>query len=186
MMASHEGQIASMGRIVTDIYNSINNMNVGQISRVQQQQNQLQPVISNGTYHFWPGDDKMHRVPYGFKWPTGRNTIIMWNYWFFGDVDKNIGAYKNILSNEDLTTKECKSRRSRTVKVVDALIKIAADAGRILNQRQISVENSTAIFDFAFVELMRRIYPNQPDKRGSDLVLCAVYERMRKVERPAP
>jgi len=128
----------------------------------------------------------MHRLPYGFKWPAGRNTIIMWNYWFFGDVDKNIVAYKNILSNEDLTTKECKSRRSRTVKVVDALIKIAADAGRILNQRQISVENSTAIFDFAFVELMRRIYPNQPDKRGSDLVLCAVYERMRKVERPAP
>jgi len=43
------------------------------------------------------------------------------------------------------------------------MIKNAADAGRILNQRQISVDKSTAIFDFAFV----------------------VYERMRKVERPA-
>ncbi len=91
------------------LHSCLLNMKVGQISRVQQQQNQLQPVISNGTYHFWPGDDKMHRLPYGFKWPAGRNTIIMWNYRFFGDVDKNIGAYKNILSNEDLTIKECKS-----------------------------------------------------------------------------
>jgi len=30
---------------------------------------------------------------------------------------------------------------------------------------------------------MRKLYPNQPDKRGGDLVLCAVYEWLRKVDR---
>ena len=30
---------------------------------------------------------------------------------------------------------------------------------------------------------MRKLYPNQPDKRGGYLVLCAVYERLRKVDR---
>ena len=139
--------------------------------------------MSHGRFHVWPCDDKIHHVPYGFKWPTGRNTIIMWNYWFFGDVDKGIGPFKFIVANDDLTTKDCKSRRSRTAKVIEALVTIAVNAGRIINQRQVSGNNSTEIFDFAFVELMHRIYPNQPDKRGGDLVLCAVYERMRKFDR---
>jgi hypothetical protein len=39
------------------------------------------------------------------------------------------------------------------------------------------------LVDFAYRELMRKKYPNQPDKRGGDLVLCAVYERLRKGDR---
>jgi hypothetical protein len=75
--------------------------------------------------------------------------VARWNKYCYHEellvLYEDIGAYNNIVSNEDLTTKDCKSRRSRTVKVVNALIKIVADAGRILNQRQISVDNSTAI-----------------------------------------
>ena len=58
------------------------------------------------------------------------------------------------------------------------------NADMIQNQRQVGVENSAVIFyDFAYRELMRKLYPNQPDKRGGDLVLCAVYERLRKIDR---
>ena len=80
-----------------------------------------------------------------------------------------------INSNDDLSTKDCKSRRSRAVRVLNSLIKTAVDADMIHNQRQVGVENSAVIFyDFAYRELMRKLYPNQPDKRGGDLVLCAV------------
>ena len=94
-----------------------------------------------------------------------------------------IGPYKFINSNDDLSTKDCKSRRSRAVRVLNSLIKTTVDADMIQNQRQVGVENSAVIFDFAYRELMRKLYPNQPDKRGGDLVLCAVYERLRKVDR---
>jgi len=53
----------------------------------------------------------------------------------------------------------------------------------IQNQRQVVVGNSAAIFDFAYKDLMRKLYPNQPDKRCGDLVLCAVYERLRKADK---
>ena len=69
------------------------------------------------------------------------------------------------------------------MRVLNSLIKTAVDADMIQNQRQVGVENSAVIFDFAYRELMRKLYPNQPDKRGGDLVLCAVYERLRKVDR---
>jgi len=94
-----------------------------------------------------------------------------------------IGPYKFINSNDDLSTKDCKSRRSLAVRVLNSLIKTAVDVDMIQNQRQVGVENSAVIFDFAYRELMRKLYPNQPDKRGGDLVLCAVYERLRKVDR---
>ena len=33
--------------------------------------------------HAWPGvDERLHRVPSGFKWPIGKNTRIMWDYWW--------------------------------------------------------------------------------------------------------
>jgi hypothetical protein len=65
------------------------------------------------------------------------------------------------------------------VRVLNSLIKTAVDADIIQNQRQVGA----VIFDFAYRELMRKLYPNEPDKRGGDLVLCAVYERLRKVDR---
>ena len=57
-----------------------------------------------------------------------------------------IGPYKFINSNDDLSTKDCKSRRSRAVRVLNSLIKTAVDADMIQNQRQVGVENSAVIF----------------------------------------
>lgn len=184
MLASNDGPLANLGRGMADIMSRLDYINNGRGQPTIDQTNQQQPVMAQGRFHVWPGDDRMHRVPFGFKWPIGRNTIIMWNYWFFGDVEKGIGPYKFIAAADDLTSKDCKSRRSRTVKVINALVTIAVNAGKILNQRQVTITNSTEIFDFSFADLMRNVYPDQPDKRGNDLVLCALYERMRKVALP--
>ena len=38
----------------------------------------------------------MHHVPQGFKWPMSKNTMVIWNYWFFGEAVRGIGPYKFI------------------------------------------------------------------------------------------
>ena len=67
------------------------------------------------------------------------------------------------------------------MKVISTLVSIAVNDGRIGSQRDIHVNNSIDVFDFSFGELMRRLYPDNPEKRGIDLTVCSVYERIRKV-----
>ena len=43
--------------------------------------------------------------------------------------------------------------------------------------------NGTDVFDNAFGELMRKTYPDNPDKRSTDLPDTAMYERIRKINR---
>jgi hypothetical protein len=69
------------------------------------------------------------------------------------------------------------------VKVIYTLVDIAVNAGKFSSQRCVDVNKSIYEFDYAFGELMRRIYPDNPDKRGIDLTITAVYEIMRKIDR---
>ena len=48
----------------------------------QEANHQQLPIMAAGRIHFWPGDDRMHHVPQGFKWPMSKNTMVIWNYWF--------------------------------------------------------------------------------------------------------
>ena len=66
--------------------------------------------------------------------------------------------------------------------MINVLVTFAINAGKIRNQREVVVGNSTEIFDFAFGEFMHRAYPDNPDKRGLDLTVCAMYERWRKLD----
>ena len=184
MMSSDDGPMGVWTRGMTAIVNRLDNMDSRQVrTAINEEPVHHQQVMATGRVHIWPGDDMMHRVPHGFRWPNGKNTMIMWNFWFFGEACRGIVPYKFITPNEELCTRQCKTDRSRTVKVIYTLIDIAVNAGKINNQRCVDVNNSTDIFDYAFGELMRRIYPDNPDKRGTDLTVTAVYERMRKIDR---
>ena len=48
--------------------------------------------------------------------------------------------------------------------------------------RMLFAHNANEIFDLAFQTLIGFLYPNEPDKRGGDLVLSTLYERWRKTE----
>ena len=181
MLTSDAGPIANLSRGMNAIADRLNCMNTGSIQINSQEVDHQQPVMTTGRIHFWPGDDRIHHVPLGFKWSMSKNTMIMWNYWFFGEAVKDIGPYKFIPPSDDLTTKQCKTNRSRAAKVINILVTFAVNAGKIRSQREVVVGNSTDIFDFAFGELMKRAYPDRPDKRGLDLTVCAVYERWRKI-----
>ena len=41
-------------------------------------------------------------------------------------------------------------------------------------------DNSTDVFDYACI---RKTYPNNPDKRSTDLTDTVMYERIRKINR---
>ena len=65
------------------IVNRLNNINNGSVQIQSQEANHQQlPIMATGRIHFSPGDDRMHHVPQGFKWPMSKNTMVIWNYWF--------------------------------------------------------------------------------------------------------
>ena len=52
--------------------------------------------ITRGLMYTWPGDDRLHHVPAGFKFPSF-NVATMWNLWFYEDGMNQICSYKHIV-----------------------------------------------------------------------------------------
>ena len=106
MLTSDAGPLANSSNGMNAIVDRLNNINNGSVQIQSQEANHQQlPIMTTGRIHFWPGDDRMHHVPQGFKWPMGKNTMVIWNYWFFGEAVRGIGPYKFIPPSDDLTTK---------------------------------------------------------------------------------
>jgi len=80
MLASNDGPLANLGRGMSDIMNRLDYINNGRGQPTMDPPNQQQPVMVQGRFHVWPGEDKIHRVPFGLKWPIGRNTMTLEKY----------------------------------------------------------------------------------------------------------
>ena len=141
--------------------------------------------IGGGSIHYWIDsegrrvDDKMHMVPFGFKWPN-HVTGIMWNYWFFGDPNRKITAFKRIKPAIDLTSRDCKLKASRTKLVINKMISLAV-AGRsadITGAGDINATNSSQVYDYAFRELIKILYPTGHE-RPEDINIQTLYNRMK-------
>jgi hypothetical protein len=133
-----------------------------------------------GQVFMWGG--RFHSVPQDFRWPRRINTQAMWLLWFFGDASQNIGSYKNISVQFDLSTTACKTQRCRCGKVMEWLIKSAIDGGKIANAAEIVFENQGPVFDYAYNALVVYIYPEIGEKRTGDLTCGVIYQNMIKVK----
>jgi len=139
--------------------------------------NSTQSTTGSSTFHTWPGSDRLHRVPHGFHWPQGLTTNLLWNLWFFGDSTRSIGPYRYISTKFDLITKNCKVKRSRCCKVMDKLVSIAIEDGKITRCRDITAENTHHVFIYSYEKLINDLYSSI--RRPEDLVVDSIYERMR-------
>lgn len=141
----------------------------------------INPIDNNAhsNLHVWPvGDGRLHRVPYGFRWPS-YNTSTIWNLWFFGDLNRSIGPYKSISREHDLTRGLCKVNYSRTKSVMKALTEFAIRDGRIRSVADVNQLNHQDVFDNAMPLLMQQLYP-EPHERPIDLNINTLYNRMQR------
>jgi hypothetical protein len=125
---------------------------------------------SVGIVYYWRGyDDKVHTVPYGFKFPS-YNVSTMWNLWIFGDSVRKICPYHQISSEHDLVEKVCKTNRSRTKKVINYMIKLACEKQLIQGIRDVrDLKQSQTVFEYAYPCLLKDIYdvdkmPTRPNE----------------------
>ena len=96
--------MATLSRGIINIGERLDHMDAVRTPRhsVQHAEQQEQPLMAAGILRLWPGDDRMHHVTHGFRWPRGKNTMVIWNYWFFGDNSNVIDPYKFIPPHDDL------------------------------------------------------------------------------------
>jgi len=116
-------------------------------------------------------------VPSGFEWPQGVTVNIMWNLWFFGETQRNIGPYRHIHPKDDLKKTKCKVRRTRCYGVINKLVNIAIRGNKMTRIRDVVVQNSQAIFVYSFEKLVILAY--EKPRRPEDLVIDSFYERLR-------
>ncbi len=117
-----------------------------------------------GMVYNWPGvDDLLHTVPVGYKFPS-YTCYTMWNLWFFGNAAENICAHKSISRKFDLNTKICKSNQSRTKLIMNKLVSIAVSDGKIARASDITVQNSSELFNYAYPKLVSQLYTSPPTR----------------------
>lgn len=128
--------------------------------------------------HFWGG--KMHRVPKGFVFPS-YDTRTVWHLWFEGRPADEISPLRRINAPEDLVTAVCKSNFHRTKRVVKGLVKILVSEGRVESEKEVSADNATACFDYAFPILIASLYNAEySPERMFDININTIANRMSK------
>ena len=169
-----------------EIRDSIRNLSEQQIYGFQQQgvnlnnanNNNHNNIVNNNNNKLcprnkpfrWPGRENFFSVPFGFKWPS-YNISTIWILWHFGNPNSGIGPYKLILRNLDLADINCKVNQTRCKKVMDTLINIAIEEGKI--QRAInSITRGKEIYDHVMAILINRLYPDSHE-RPEDLNINA-------------
>jgi hypothetical protein len=135
----------------------------------------------SGEYHTWPGiDSQFHKVYAGFVWPSDC-AFTMWELWWRGDRNKRVCPYRHIDSNKDLIAKSCKTKRTKTLKVVNTLVSIAIDEQIVTCVSDIQYENSTAVFDKAYPKLIEYLYSDDVVMRSSETNILTLANRLYKV-----
>ena len=138
----------------------------------------LSDHIYAGEFHLWSDNDRSRRVPKDFVWPT-LTAFVMWDLWFFGDQEARICPYRMISGRDDLRRNQCRSYRSRTRKVIDALVQIAIDNDLIGGDEDVSLLNGSSIFDFTYPILICSLYESAPT-RPEDIVITTLYNRLTR------
>jgi hypothetical protein len=128
--------------------------------------------------HFWGG--KLHRVPNGFVFPS-YDTRTVWHLWFEGRPADKISPLRRINAAEDLVTAVCKSNFHRTKRVVKGLVKILVSEGRVESEKEVSADNATTCFDYAFPILIASLYNAEyVPERVFDININTIANRMSK------
>lgn len=154
----------------------------GHMDRVSS--NQLvnfQSITSNiiGEPHQWPDDNRMHKVPYGFLFPSF-SVGTMWNLWFYGNENAKICPYKYISPSVDLVSDHCKSNFSRCKRVMARLVKIAIDGEKIVKQRNINASNGQEVYEYSYPILLDQLYSRCPN-RVSAININTIGNRLSKL-----
>jgi hypothetical protein len=136
--------------------------------------------VYRGMYHLWPGiDNQFHNVYAGFKWPS-ETAFVMWELWWRGDPNKKVCPYRHIDSRNDLTSTKCRTRRTKTLKVINVISDIAINKALISSMTGINSDNSTEIFDTCYSYLITQLYVGAEGHvvRASDLNICTLANRV--------
>ena len=159
-------------QLIHTITNGSNNNNATDTSNPQ-------TAICTGSLYYWTGiDDKMHTVPFNFKFPS-YTCNTMWNLWFFGNLNENIVPYKSISPAHDLMKQQCKINYCRTKTIMECLVQLAIDGNIIEKQKDITLTNSSSVYDFAYPQLLLSLYGSAP-KRPADININTLANRKYK------
>lgn len=134
-----------------------------------------------GEYHMWRGVDcQFHKVYLGFEWPSD-SAFTLWELWWRGDPNRKVCPYRCIDSNSDLPSTKCKTRRTKSRKVMLKLIEIAISENIIERSADITYANSTNVFDCAYPLLIKQLYGDDVVMRAAEVNIYTLANRLYKV-----
>lgn len=137
-----------------------------------------------GQYFYWHlVDDKVHKVPYGFKWPS-HDLSTMYRLWIYGCSNSNIGPYHQISAEDDLVAEGCKVNCSKTKIMMKVIISAAIRKHVISHFRDIkaSVATSREVYKNGYEMLINLLYVDRSCPRPNETNIYTLYNRMKKMK----
>ena len=98
----------------------------------------------------------------------------MWELWWFVDPSKNIKPAF------DLTTRLCLTNRSRTATIVEKLVAAAISGLKIKTAADITRQNSSVVFSYAYTRMMSCLYKEKACNRPDDMMMVSVYNKYQR------
>ena len=130
-------------------------------------------------------------VPADFIFPS-TTVKRLWFLWYYGDRNTRIRPYRYLAQGhtDDLRTLKERVLLSKTKAVMEGLEEILFRSGKVGLRRahhimNLTLNESSTLFDEAFDVLLHQLYGNQIPSRPLDLILSTVANRMSKRRRVA-
>lgn len=130
-------------------------------------------------------------VPPYFIFPS-TTVKRLWFLWYYGDRNTRIRPYRYLAQGhtDDLRTLKERVLLSKTKAVMEGLEEILFRSGKVGQRRahhimNLTLNESSILFDEAFDVLLHQLYGNQIPSRPLDLILSTVANRMSKRRRVA-
>lgn len=129
--------------------------------------------------HLWPGDERLHRVPHNFRWPSD-TAFAIWELWFFGNNSLGIGPYR-LIENCDLPRKVCRTNKNKCAKLMSILFDIAKESSdEVTRKEHINKENSAELFDISYRSILQELYGSYP-LRASEINVYTIANKWYKM-----
>ena len=92
-----------------------------------------------------------------FEFPS-YSVWTMWGLWWFGNSRDDIGPLQYVRPTHHCVGRSSGPNSSRTAKVMSALVRMACDEGIIRGEGEITLTNSSRVFDAVYPKLIAILY----------------------------
>lgn len=137
-------------------------------------------------FRLWTYRGGLRMIPPDIVFPQGTTTKALWNLWWFGDEVRRIQPYRMLAESQyrnDLASKKQRDLVSKAQTTIMEIVNIVHQRSDAAGEDRadfnaLSRQQSSSLFEYGYMELMRKLYGIGRSQRFDDKVYTTVANRL--------